>query len=229
MTEHCAKFSDAVMVELQKAVDAFSFQKNVLSYNEGFSKEWLPLVLDPFAGSGKVHSLERIVSIGIDIESDYVAMHEGNSLGDATRLPYNGPCFDMVITSPTFGNRMADHHLALDGSKRHTYTHTIGHPLQDNNSGRMQWGTKYRELHVKAWTEAIRVLVPGGRLILNMSDHVRKGKIMRVTSWHVQVLVELGLDVLSFVQVPTPRMRHGANHNLRCEYESVITFQKGRP
>ena len=89
---------------------------------------------------------------------------EGRSLtivGNALALPMEWTnCFDMVITSPTYGNRMADHHNARDGSKRLTYTHQLGRPLSETNSGRMHWGQDYKDFHVRAWSEVDRVLKP---------------------------------------------------------------------
>ena len=53
---------------------------------------------------------------------------------------FSDATFDMVVTSPTYGNRMADHHNAKDGRRRITYTHNLGRTLTPGNSGAMQWG-----------------------------------------------------------------------------------------
>ena len=44
--------------------------------------------------------------------------------GDARRLHYLDATFDAICTSPTYGNRMADHHNARDSSPRLTPTAT---------------------------------------------------------------------------------------------------------
>lgn len=49
-------------------------------------------------------------------------------VGDATSLPFPDEAFDAIITSPTYGNRMADHHDARDNSRRLTYRHSGTHP-----------------------------------------------------------------------------------------------------
>ena len=109
--------------------------------------------------------------------------------GDAT--------FDAICTSPTYGNRMADHHNARDASPRHTYRHVLGRPLTRGNSGALQWGDgiageEYRALHVAVWTECRRVLKPGGIFVLNVKDHIRGGVLQEVTKWHSVALLMLG-------------------------------------
>lgn len=73
-----------------------------------------------------------------------------NIVGDALRLPFRDATFDVVATSPTYGNRMADHHEARDDSDRGTYRHRLSRPLHPSNSGAMQWGEEYRSIHEKA-------------------------------------------------------------------------------
>ena len=81
------------------------------------------------------------------------------------------------MTSPTYGDRLADHHDARDGSVRHSYKHDLGRDLHPDNSGAMQWGPAYRDFHTAAWVEVRRVLRPGGRFVLNVKDHVRGGVV----------------------------------------------------
>jgi hypothetical protein len=121
---------------------------------------------------------------------------------------------------------MADHHNARDGSKRHTYTHYLGRKLHRNNTGAMQWtDPRYKIVHIAVWTESVRVLIPGGSFVLNISDHYRKGKLQPVTDWHIGVLEGLGLKVIEHHKVATPRQRHGENGGLRPEYESVLVLR----
>jgi DNA modification methylase len=138
--------------------------------------------------------------------------------------------FDAICTSPTYGNRMADHHEARDGSPRHTDRHTLGRPLTPGNSGAMRWGAgstgeEYRALHVAVWTECRRVLKPGGIFVLNVKDHIRKGVLQPVTNWHAVTLLMLGFVCTRRVHVPCLGQRHGANGHLRVDYESVLLFR----
>lgn len=81
--------------------------------------EWLPApsaILDPFAGVGWVHKLNRGEDqiVGVEIEPEWAAANPGVIAGDATRLPFPGRTFDAVVTSPVYPNRMTDSHMAND-------------------------------------------------------------------------------------------------------------------
>lgn len=194
-------------------------------------------VIDPFAGVGGVHVLGResekgqrslfepthdIETVGVEIEPEWAYQHPRTIIGDATALPFADATFDIVVTSPTYGNRMADHHNARDGSKRITYRHTLGRPLTQGNSGAMQWGEDYRGLHVRAWKEARRVLTPDGLIVLNVSNHIRKGEEIPVAEWHRDALLAMGFTLEADIEVCTPRMGFGANGSKRVGCEHVI-------
>lgn len=182
-------------------------------------------VLDPFAGTGKIHLLP-FNTVGVEIEPEWASLDNRTICGDATQLPFNANTFDAICTSPTYGNRMADHHNAKDTSKRMTYTHTLGRQLHENNSGKMQWGKQYQLTHLKAWSEASRVLKPSGIIILNISDHIRKGTVQQVTDWHIQAIIGYGFTLIEHQRISTPRFGFGQHRTQRLEYESVITFKK---
>jgi tRNA G10 N-methylase Trm11 len=226
-------------------------------------KPWIPQgarVLDPFAGTGLVHELGTN-TVGVEIEPEGAAMHPRTVCGDALALPFPDEFFDFVVTSPCYGNRMADKHdaqekcQACEGRgyhvtetrppdieyhvpcnkcggegrrkyKRYTYTHTLGRKLHDNNTGGMQWGRKYRAFHIEAWVEVVRVLKPGGRFIINTSNHIRNGAEVDVTGWHHEALGHLGMEQIRIAEVATKRNGNGANRELRCEYETVAVFEK---
>ena len=190
-------------------------------------------MLDPFAGTGRIHQLygarsvdeAEVETFGVEIEPEWANMHPRTVVGDATALPFVDDSFDCIVTSPCYGNRMADHHEAKDDSRRVTYRHTLGRPLHPNNAGQLQWGDKYRAFHLAAWAEAARVLKPGGTFILNCSDHIRAGKVQRVTTWHIFALIGLGFELIDGARIKTPRMGFGANAKARVGYESVVVLQ----
>lgn len=193
-------------------------------------------ILDPFAGVGGVHEIaERlgVSSVGVELEPEWAGAYEsriGNAgefhftiVGSALAPPAKN--FGTVITSPCYGNRMADHHEAKDDSVRHTYRHYLGRPLRAENAGMLQWGVEYRRFHELAWEQAGRALRPAGHLILNISDHIRGGKVQQVCQWHADTLRNLGFVELGSFPVATRRQRHGANGDERVPCEMVYVFQ----
>lgn len=186
-------------------------------------------VLDPFAGTGKIHLLRDLIDVettGIEIEPEWATLHEHTRQGNALKLDFDDGAFDAIVTSPTYGNRFADHHNASDPELRRSYTHDLGHTLSEDNSGDLHWGDEYRKFHERAWDEAERVLRSGGLFILNISDHVRAGELQLVSSWHVAALAARGLRYLDGKCVPTSRLRQGTNAELRAPGEYVFLFEK---
>lgn len=187
-------------------------------------------ILDPFAGTGKIHQLGPILgaeTVGIEIEPEWANMHPKTQIGNALDLPFVDESFDAICVSPTYANRMADSFESKDGSKRNTYRHAIGRPLHADNSGQMQWGGDYRTFHFKAWKESLRVLKPGGKFVLNCKNHIRGGEVMRVTEWHLTMLtLQFDLEVVEERKVKCPGNGFGANGKLRVPYETVALLRK---
>ncbi len=188
-------------------------------------------ILDPFAGVGGIFALSPFLPgsqiEAVEIEPEWAGQDPRVTFGNALALPWPAGAFDAVCTSPCYGNRMADHHEAYDASRRNTYRHALGRPLHPDNAGQLQWGDEYRDFHWRAWTEARRVLSPGGRLVLNIKDHIRDGERVRVTDWHAGALLALGFHLVKRTEVKCPGQRRGANGHLRVATESVILFELG--
>jgi hypothetical protein len=218
---HPARFSEPILAVIGSLVD------------DEAKRVGRPIrVLDPFAGVGGCHCLARtdldqealIETVGVELEPEWASQHPLTMVGDGTALPFGEAAFDVVATSPTYGNRMADHHIARDGSARITYRHKLGRALTPGNSGAMQWGAEYRFLHVRAWREVARTLTEGGLFILNVSNHIRKGVEMPVVEWHRDTLLALEFTLEWDVEVRTARMGFGANGAKRvgCEHVLVV-------
>lgn len=188
-------------------------------------------IIDPFAGNGrKLSLLQNLLPntkiTGIEIEPRWAALHpEIIIVGNALNIAFPHSYFDGALSSPVYGNRMSDHHNARDNSKRNTYTHSYGEPLNKNNAGLLQWGKQYRAFHIKAWTELARVLRPSSPFVLNIKNHIRKGKIVDVTQFHIDTLSEW-FFVGKRIDIPTKGLAYGDNSTVRVEYESIIRMFK---
>jgi tRNA G10 N-methylase Trm11 len=185
-------------------------------------------VLDPFAGTGRIHVLlERgWQTVGIELEPEWADMHPHTQVGNALALDFGNECFDAIATSPTYGNRFADSYEASDPEARRSYRFDLGRELSPDNSGALQWGQAYRDFHELAWRETLRVLRPGGRFVLNIKDHIRDNQWVDVAGWHVGVLVRCGLDLRAIRPVVSDGIDLGANSKHRTGAELVIALDK---
>lgn len=185
-------------------------------------------VLDGFAGKGGIHKLAtpKRPTVGWELEPLWAAAHPSTLCGDVLKMAYTPGEYDWMVTSPCYATRMADHHNAKDGSKRHTYRHYYGEPLTEGSAAMMQWGPAYKRFHLLFLIRTFDIVEKG--LILNMSDHYRDGDLIPVTDWWIRAAEDVGFKTKEIRKVKTRRQKHGANAHLRAEYESVIKFAKGR-
>ncbi len=200
------------------------------------------VVLDPFAGTGKISKIKNFGFKGKiicnEIEKDFADIEKndlqifGSSvdewhIGDAENLNYlKDSSVDGICTSPTYGNRMADNFNAKNGSRYITYTHCIGHKLQDGNTGKMQFGEQYETKHERIYKELFRVLKNNGIFVCNVSNFIKNGNEVNVVGFHRKALEKTGLSFIEERKIETPRMGFGANREKRVKYESILIFKK---
>lgn len=186
-------------------------------------------VLDPFAGVGGIHRLERWNTVGVEIEPEWASTHPDTIVGDSTRLDtlFAPESIDAIVTSPAYGNRMADNYAGdRHNTRRFTYRIALGRTLDENNGAGLQWGNAYKVLHSQVWSACVNVLKPGGLMIVNVSNHIRAGVEQRVVEWHVATLLHLGLLLDEVRPVHTRRMRYGANGDRRAADEKVLVLTR---
>lgn len=199
--------------------------------------EFIPqnsFVLDIFGGTGerlkelKDSYLPSCTFIGTELEFEYISTPEIMLCGNALHLPFSSNTFDVVCTSPTYGNRLADKtpEVSIDKSYKITYERSLGKKLSSDNSGVMQWGDGYRDFHYRVWSEMERILRYNGFFILNIKDHIRKKQRQYVTDWHIETLVNMGFELIDHKRILVSSIRKGRNSELRIPYESVIKFKK---
>jgi hypothetical protein len=146
-----------------------------------------------------------------------------------------------IVTSPVYPNGMADDFVssATDGSTRRTYRHAKAEltgqrdaKLHERNMGR--WGYRGRSLTSSArmmyWHLAERAVVcwDAERALVNVSDFIEgKGVVTPVVRPWCELLVRHGWRIEQTVEVPTRRMRNGANRDARVEHEVIIDARRG--
>jgi hypothetical protein len=220
-------------------------KKEVIKHPATYTNSFLPIfaeilsgcnnVLDPFGGVGKIALIKDFGFIGKvyanEIEPEWVLQSPYKvdewHIGDSANMDWAiDGMFDSICTSPTYGNRMADHHEAKDSSRRITYKHYLGRNLSEDNTGKMQWGGVYREKHMQIYKECSRVLKIDGLMVVNISNHIRRGEEIDVSKWHKDALISLGFVLKNETKIHTPRMKFGSNSRKRTEFEYIYTFIK---
>jgi hypothetical protein len=187
-------------------------------------------VLDPFGGVGGIHQLRRMAgcaTVAIELEAEWAAAHSDTIHGDATRLSelVGDQRFDVIATSPAYGNRLADDYQASDPHARRSYAIDLGRSLTDGSGAGMHYATngEYEALHRAVWWQAVRQLQPGGLFLLNCKDFQRSGEVMPVTGWHVGVLADMGLVVIDVRTLPAAGLPFTTAKPLS---ELVVVFRK---
>jgi hypothetical protein len=89
---HPAPFSPEILEVFQTIVDEWYF--SLPSY------AWAPNVLDPFAGVGNIHKLQRCNTLGIELEPEWANQHPQTEVGDATALIFEGETLDSFMRMP---------------------------------------------------------------------------------------------------------------------------------
>lgn len=187
-------------------------------------------MLDPFAGVGTTaRLLPEYDVVGVEIEEEWAAQEPSTICGDSLLVVPTLGSFDCILTSPTYGNRMADDFEAKEGSSRITYRHKLGRKLSPSTTSNLHFGRKnkkYEELHRGIWGVCVDALKEGGIFILNCKDFIANGEVQEVTQWHSSVLEEQGLVCIFKEKVSSRGMRFGANRDKRLDYEWVVVFRK---
>lgn len=220
---HPAKFSDPIIDTLDRLVRA-----------EAKRLGRAVRVLDPFAGVGRIHRIARpelVETVGIELEPEWAACNSGTICADAIAWMRQQrlPGFDVIATSPCYGNRLSDSHDAKDGSVRHSYTHDLGRKLSEGSAAELPWGPRYWSFHAEAYRAMLGVLAPGGLLLLNVSDFVRSKALVPATTWHRGALWGAGFTEAPGERprvVETQRLRYGENSDARAAGEVILRARR---
>jgi SAM-dependent methyltransferase len=206
-------------------------------------------VLDPECGIGGVHKLAHgptlfhpgLETVGNEIECCHVSRAQElypdkeTRVGDSCALGFSDDSFDAVVVSPVYQNRMSDWFVI--GPDRKTkagisYALNLGRPLDPRNSARHDLTVEgYWRHYAVAWTEAVRVLRPGGIFCLNAKDFYRGGVRQRIVDGHVAILTNLGLttDTRYTVTRKGYGSAVGEHGNARVEGEEIVVLSAPLP
>lgn len=218
MVKHPAKFTASIIESIGTMLE--------VAYPE------VRTVLDPFAGVGGIHLLHaawKLNTVGVELEPEWANQHPRNIVGNALHLD-GYERWDAVITSPCYGNRMADTAGAASEERRaerteHTYRHYLGRDLSDDSSAAMQWGEQYRDFHRRVWSECIRVVRPGGLIVVNCKNHYRLDDLQHVNEFHLNDLLVKGCVLERVVPITTPGQRQGSNGDKRVPFELIMVVR----
>ena len=188
-------------------------------------------VLDIFAGKGGIHELGALgpyETVGVELEPEWAMWRPETLVADATDLPFEDDSFTAIATSPAYGNRMSDYdEPPADAPERRDYVCSLGRPLSPNNAAGFAWDdAEYMELHEAAWAEAVRVLAPGGVMLLNVVDHWEQDRHIGVAGMHLTHLVKaFGPDISAMVSADASGWTAAANGDVRIAGEWVVRLQ----
>lgn len=209
-----------------------------------FSNELLPylakyaygFVLDPMGGTGKAGLMKKLnpdilhVTIN-EIEKEWADQAQSNSvdrviIGDAKNLK---GAYDCIVTSPPYGNRMADNFKAgKPDSMRRRYAGDLGRNPSEGSVACKHFGKGYEDMMIQIYDSLLRN-VKFDLFILNVSDFIRQFKRVDVCGFYVSYFESRGFHLLSREEVKTRRQKGvGANTHLRVESESVMVFSKDK-
>lgn len=245
--DHPAKFNAKILEVITNVLDDIGFMGRILDPFAGVggihtlsagmdsdtpetTRSTLAVELEPewASASAEVGWTACADFLKADFINKGTSFHRRGEDANLTLFPGH---IDAIVTSPTYGNRMADHHEARDGSKRLTYRHRLGRALSKGSSAAMQWGQDYQWFHLSAWAKSAEILRgmcqnENAWLLLNVKDHPRKGEIMHVTDWHCDALRMVGFRLVDRVRIPVNGMGFGANQSggksLKVSYEELL-------
>ena len=188
------------------------------------------MILEPMAGT-----LERLSCLekpergyhlvwGVELEPEWVEEnpHPRFIQGDARNLPFEDEFFDVIVVSPSYGNRDSDRTGEWwDNSDRKTYAGALGRNVSEASMC-LPYGPEYKKLHGLAWCEAVRVLKPDGLFVINLKNFIARHAIVPMSQFHRNMLRSLGLEEFDDTSIPTRGRPSGENADVRAEQVEKI-------
>ncbi len=209
---HPAKFSDVILDHIATIIPA--------------NTEW---IYDPMAGIGKITELGNAYKYHCnEIELEWSSQIQADIVTacDAKNVMFIPG--SVVITSPPYGNRMAD--CFITDNKRSMmgrYAGDLGRRLSKGNAGALNFGNSYTLMMTEIYQSIFNRMSKGESFILNVSNFIKNGVEQNVIGFYLTLFVINGYTLDSCQPINTPRdKRHGANSHVRVDHEVVMKWRK---
>lgn len=207
-----------------------------------YSNELLPIlakyaygsIIDPMGGTGKAGLLKqynsKITKVTInELEQEWADQAIDNNvdeiiIGDAKNLTGT---YDCIVTSPPYGNRMADNFKASKpDSMGRRYAGDLGRTPSEGSCCCKHFDRGYNELITEIFISLFNN-VKFDLFILNVSNFIRNFKEVRIDEFFLKLFTDNKFDLIAHERVKTRRQKGvGANTNLRVECEDIFVFKK---
>lgn len=192
-------------------------------------------VIDIMGGTGKAGLLKKhnknIKSVTInELEREWSEQAYENGVdtvitGDARSL---SGMYDCIVTSPPYGNRMADNFNAgKPDSMRRRYVGDLGRNVSNGSCCCSHFGKGY-EKQMSEILDSVISNIDFTRFVLNISNFIRQFKEVNVLGWYISYFEQKGFKIIFEEKVVTRRQKGvGANTNLRVPTEHILVFERG--
>ena len=210
---HPATWNDALIAAAVELIDHHTEEPGIL--------------IDPMAGEGRHYEALADAGWTLILSDIHAWPHRSSRVvhGDATDIARDDNSIDVLLTSPPFGNRLADK-MSTDDDRRITYADRRGCDTADNDAAGLQWGSAYRSTMQDIWTETARVLRDDGLAVIDIKDHIRRDVRQHVTAWTVDAWQQLGWTVTDIIPVPAIGYRGVRHDRARTDAHSLIALRR---
>ena len=191
-------------------------------------------IIDIMGGVGKAGLLKQynseIKSVTInELEQEWAIQAKENGvdkiiIGDARAITGQ---YNVIVTSPPYGNRMADNFKpSKPDSRRKMYASDLGRTLSKGSVCCLHFYKKY-EFSMTEIVSNFTKNIEHKRIVWNTSNFIRNFKEIDIFLFYNELFVSFRYQMIAHEQVVTKRQRGvGVNTNLRVPFEDVAVYEK---